>query len=233
MPNSLKSVIDCVLFDLDGTLVDTACDFQQVLDRMMDETGLERIDPLLVHQNVSDGARALVRLAFGLQEGETGFDEKLSRLLDYYDEQLAHTDARLYPGLEELLANLEAVKIPWGIVTNKPEKYSMRLLENLQLDTRCQCLVCPEHVTNRKPDPEPIIHACQQLSVNIERTVYVGDHLRDMQAAKSASAIAVAAQYGYLNPNTRIEDWPADHIAASAADLEPILYGLLTSGVGE
>ena len=209
MVDSLKSALDCVLFDLDGTLIDTAADFQHVLDRMMDEENQPRIDPLLVHQNVSDGARALVKLAYGLEEGASSFSEKLNKLLDYYYAQLNDTEAQLYPGMPELLAQLEADSIPWGIVTNKPLKYSLRLLANLQLASRCQCLICPEHVTNRKPDPEPILLACEQVSARIERTVYVGDHLRDMQAAKSAQTIAIAAEYGYLNPDSRIEQWPA------------------------
>ncbi|MCB1672885.1 MAG: HAD-IA family hydrolase [Gammaproteobacteria bacterium] len=223
MDDKLNTGIECVLFDLDGTLIDTAADFRQVLDQMLDEQELPRITPERIHQTVSDGARALVSLAFGLTDRDPDFEPLLQKLLDRYYEQLDNTLAQPYPGILALLEKLEKATIPWGVVTNKPEKYSLRLLQQLQLLDRCGSLVCPEHVQQRKPDPESLLLACRQLNRNYERTVYIGDHLRDMQAARNADIIAVAAAYGYLGADTRIEEWPADFIIRSAADLEPLL----------
>jgi len=221
--DSLDTGIECVLFDLDGTLVDTAADFQQVLDSMLDREKLPRVTGEQVHQTVSDGARALVRLAFGLEEQDAAFAGRLQELLDLYYEQLTQTSASPYPGVIPLLTRLENSNIPWGVVTNKPEKYSLRLLENLQLLDRCGSLVCPEHVQERKPNPESLLLACQQLQRDTERTVYVGDHLRDMQAAKNADVIAVAATYGYLGADERTEEWPADFLINSISELEGLL----------
>ena len=223
LDNTLDTGIECVLFDLDGTLVDTAADFQQVLDYMLDQESMSRVTSERVHQTVSDGARALVKLAFDLEEPQPEFASRLEQLLDLYYVQLQQTAATPYPGVPQLLSRLESSGIPWGVVTNKPEKFSLRLLENLQLLERCGSLICPEHVQERKPNPEALLLACQQLDCNTERTVYVGDHLRDMQAAKNADLIAIAATYGYLGPDVRAEEWPADFLINSISELEGLL----------
>ncbi|MBL4820092.1 MAG: HAD-IA family hydrolase [Gammaproteobacteria bacterium] len=220
---TLSTSIQCVLFDLDGTLIDTAADFQQVLNILMDKEGRQRVPSERINQTVSDGARALVKLAFEIDEDHADFGRYLEQLLDLYYEQLQHTVARPYPGVLELLEKLEASNILWGIVTNKPEKYTRLLLEKLDLLQRCGTLVCPEHVSARKPNPEPLLLACKQLDCDTERTVYIGDHIRDMQAAKNAEIIAIAAQYGYLAPDTSIDQWNADFIIKSAGDTENLL----------
>ena len=189
----LETSIDCVLFDLDGTLIDTAPDFVRVVSRLRAEHELPALAEELIYQTVSDGARALVRLAFAIDESHERFEPLRLRLLDLYEEQLAQTEASLYPGMSQLLDDLDASAIPWGIVTNKPEKYTRLLLDKLGLLQRCQALVCPEQVRERKPNPESIFLACQLLNRQTERTVYIGDHLRDVQAAKAADVIAVAA----------------------------------------
>ena len=219
----LQTDIECVLFDLDGTLVDTATDFVQVLNVMMDEEGVSRTPESRIRQTVSDGARGLVRLAFGGEPGEADFDRRLERLLTLYFETLQQTRAEPYPGMDALLAKLERAGVPWGVVTNKPEKYSLRLMENLRLHERCGVLICPDHVANRKPDPEGLLLACKTLGCGTERSIYVGDHIRDMQAAKNADLIAVAAAYGYLGENDHIDQWQADFVIHAAADLEPLL----------
>lgn len=223
MSSALQTGIECVLFDLDGTLVDTAADFTLVLDAMLDAAGRSRVAPERIHQTVSDGARALIRLGFELEETDPEFAGRLQDLLDRYYEQLRDTRAMPYPGVLDLLSSLEGAGIAWGVVTNKPEKYSLRLMENLDLLARCGCLICPEQVQQRKPHPEPLLLACQRLARRTERTVYVGDHLRDMQAARHADMIAVAAAYGYLSAECRIGEWPADFIIGSVSDLERLL----------
>ncbi len=212
-----------MLFDLDGTLIDTAPDFIKVVNQLLEEHDKTPIDSELIYQTVSDGARALVKLAFDITDKHTEFPQLNRRLLKLYYEQLQNTEAFLYPNISELLNNLDASEIAWGIVTNKPEKYSKLLLNKLGVMDKCKSLVCPEHVTNRKPHPEPILLACQQLGCDIERTVYIGDHTRDIQAAKNADVIAIAAAYGYLSANTNVEEWGADFILRSAKQIQPLL----------
>ncbi|MEC7604928.1 MAG: HAD-IA family hydrolase [Pseudomonadota bacterium] len=222
----LDTSIECVLFDLDGTLIDTALDFIKALGRLTAENNQPPVKDLRVQQTVSDGARALIKLAFDITENDDRFASLNQRLLDLYLEQLEDTDATLYPGLSYLLAQLEKVGIPWGIVTNKPEIYSRQLLDKLNLLTRCGVLVCPDHVSERKPHPEPIFLACDRLSCSTERTVYLGDHIRDIQAAKNADVIAVAAAYGYLSPEVKVEEWFADFILRSSEQALPLLNSL-------
>ena len=222
----MQTSIACVLFDLDGTLIDTAPDFVVVMGSLLREYGRPEISESRVRQTVSDGARTLVKLGFAIDESDPGFGERRQRLLDLYGEQLAATQAALYPGLAELLDRLEAEEIPWGIVTNKPERYSTLLLLRLGLLERCGVLICPEHVSATKPSPESILLACDKLGAEPERTVYIGDHLRDMQAAKNADVIAVAAAWGYLSADSRAEDWPADFILREARQTESLLNTL-------
>ncbi len=219
----LDTSIECVLFDLDGTLVDTAPDFVLVLNALRAENELPPVATELVRQTVSDGARALVQLGFELQPEEDGFDALHQRLLTLYQAQLTQSQASLYPGMGELLDSLETAQIPWGIVTNKPECYSLTLLESLALRQRCQALVCPDHVQHRKPHPEPILLACAQLGVATERTVYLGDHIRDIQAAKNADVIAIAATYGYLAADAKPEQWYADFLLQDPSQTQSLL----------
>lgn len=223
MKQELETSIECVLFDLDGTLIDTAADFVKVVNLLLEEHDKPAISSESIHHTVSDGARALVKLAFDMEEDHQDFPALNQRLLDLYYLQLASTEATLYPGINELLIKLEQQEIPWGIVTNKPEKYSILLLEKLGLTERCGVLICPDHVTERKPHPEPILLACQKLGCGTERTVYIGDHIRDIQAAKNADVIAIAAAYGYLAADAKVEEWYADFILQSATQTESLL----------
>ena len=226
MSSLLQTSIECVLFDLDGTLIDTAPDFVAVVKQLLAEHGKPPLSRDSIYHTVSDGARALVKLAFGIDEDHAEFVELTQRLLHLYYQQLQVTDAALYPGLDGLLAKLERQQIPWGIVTNKPEKYTSLLLDKLNLRSRCGTLVCPDHVSQRKPHPEPILLACRQLGVGTERTVYIGDHRRDIEAAKNADVIAIAAAYGYLARDTKIEQWMADFILHSPDQTEALLNSL-------
>lgn len=223
MTETLETSIECVLFDLDGTLIDTAPDFTLVVNKLLAEHDRDALSHEAIHLNVSNGARALVKNAFGIEETEDGFSSLLQRLLELYFEQLDNTLATLYPGLDDLLKQLESQEIPWGIVTNKPEKYSIRLLEQLELSSRCSVLICPDHVSNTKPHPEPILLALERLGCGSERAVYLGDHIRDIQAAKNADVIAIAAAYGYLSADTKVQEWYADFILQSSEQTTSLL----------
>ena len=219
----LETSIDGVLFDLDGTLIDTAPAFTLVVNKLLAEHDKVPLPSEVIHLNVSNGARALVKNAFEIDEAHNDFADLLQRLLALYFEQLNSTVATLYPGLDDLLTQLEAQNIPWGIVTNKPEKYSIRLLEKLHLSSRCSVLVCPDHVSKTKPHPEPIFFALEKLGRDSERCVYIGDHIRDIQAAKNADVIAIAAAYGYLAEDAKVEEWYADFILQSSEQTTSLL----------
>ncbi len=213
------TAITSVLFDLDGTLVDTAADFAAVLDEMTAAAGIAPVTPESVHQTVSNGARALVELAFGIDEQDVQFKALHTRLLALYGERILQTQSTLYPGMERLLSFLEQRGIHWGVVTNKPEQFSIPLLRSLGLLDRCQTLVCPEHVTFTKPHPEPLLLACRQLGCEPSAGVYVGDHPRDISAGQQAGMYTVAAAYGYVPASPPVSEWGADMIVAHVNDI--------------
>ncbi|MFT5577249.1 MAG: 2-phosphoglycolate phosphatase [Bermanella sp.] len=215
-------MIQAVLFDLDGTLIDTAPDFVRVLNGMRQRRNLSDIAYERVHATVSEGARALVELGFELSEGDQDFEALRQELLDNYRQQLS-VESRLYPGMNDVLAWLKARNISWGIVTNKPLLYAEPLIRDLQLQERCKSLVCPDHVKQRKPHAEPILLACSQLGVDAKSSVYVGDHRRDIEAGKNAGSTTIACSYGYINSQDPAESWNADYTVKHAIDIIQIL----------
>lgn len=211
----------CVLFDLDGTLVDTAADFEHVLGSLCLDEGVAVPSSASVHATVSSGARALLGLAFDNDPANPRFEPLLFDMLGRYEQQIKLTRSSLYPGMDRLLLELEQRKIPWGVVTNKPERFSKPLLCSLGLQSRCNVLVCPDHVTHSKPHPEPLLLACELVNRPPDFTVYVGDHPRDIIAGKAAGMRTIAAAYGYLPSEPCISEWGADLIVK---DVEQITY---------
>jgi N-acetyl-D-muramate 6-phosphate phosphatase len=209
---NLDTSIECVLFDLDGTLIDTAPDFVIALNLLLTQQGKQPLNARVITQTVSDGAKALVALGFGIDEKAEEFASLHTQLLALYLEQIESTQSTLYPGMENLLDSLEKAGIPWGIVTNKPRLYATALLSRLALLARCPVLVCPDDVQDKKPHPESLLFALSVLKCDPARCVYIGDHIRDMQAAKNADLIAIAASYGYLADGVDPAEWPADFI---------------------
>ena len=147
---TLDTSIECVLFDLDGTLVDTAPDFVIALNLLLAQHGKQALDACVISRTVSDGAKALVSLGFGIDEKAEGFAPLHTDLLALYLKQIETTRSVLYPGMESLLDSLERAGIPWGIVTNKPRLYATALLSRLSLLSRCPVLVCPDDVEEKK-----------------------------------------------------------------------------------
>ncbi len=215
-----------VLFDLDGTLLDTAQDFHRVINRMLTEAGRDEIDYDSLRTQVSNGARAMVCHAFELDTNAESFPRLHQQLLDYYAEQLL-VSSTLFPGMAELLIWLEQQGIHWGIVTNKPQRFTLPLLQALKLDERCGSVICPEDVSRAKPDPEGLLLACRQLGVQPEQSIYVGDHVRDIEAGRAARMRTIAAGWGYLNPGERAEEWCSDHISQRSTDLQPLLHSIM------
>ncbi|MDT8429010.1 MAG: HAD-IA family hydrolase [Pseudomonadales bacterium] len=216
--------VRAVLFDLDGTLLDTAADFHHCLQQLATELKLPQPDPRAVNQTVSSGARALLQLLTGQDELAPEFPVHLQRLLSLYAEQIKHSQATLYSGMQELLADLQQRNLPWGIVTNKPEQYTLVLLQQLGLSAECSLVICPEQVRHCKPDPEPLLLASQQLLLPSAHCIYIGDHPRDILAARAAGMFSIAAAYGYLPPEPCISSWGADLTVDSAEEIRNWLF---------
>ena len=213
---------DAVLFDLDGTLADTAQDLAYALNQTLLHYGrkplpFERIRPVVSH-----GAIALLRLGFGLQPDDHGFEERRLFLLDVYKNNLCRETA-LFPGMAAVLETLESDRRPWGIVTNKPSWLTDPLIEAMHLQQRAACVVSGDTCRNRKPHPEPILHACTGLGLAPEDTWYVGDAGRDMVAGRAAGCVTIGALYGYLHPDDPPESWQSDLHVDSPGQLLQLL----------
>ncbi|MDR3385839.1 MAG: HAD-IA family hydrolase [Rudaea sp.] len=216
------SDIRAVLFDLDGTLVDSAPDLIVAMQRLRTEEGESPADAAGVGAIVSKGGRAMLRRGFPGAD-EARIESFLPRFLDLYFEAIAvHT--RTYPGIDAALAALDNCRVPWGIVTNKPGWLARALLAELKLDARCAALVCGDCLATRKPDPEPILRACTLAGVDAAHSVYVGDDVRDIEAGRRAGTMTVAAGWGYLAGEDP-RGWQADIVVAMPHDL-PAALGL-------
>jgi phosphoglycolate phosphatase len=209
LPTSLAQH-GAVFFDLDGTFIDTAPDFEYVLNNLRAAHNLPPLPYQDIRNTVSNGARALITLAFDLNEGDDGFETLKNDLLREYARHLA-IKSTPFDGIIELIEMLESRNIPWGIITNKPSQFTLPLLKALELDHRAAAIVCPDQVTHAKPHAEPMLLACTHADVNPSECIYVGDHIRDIQAGQAANMYTVACRFGYVG-NEVLENWHADSI---------------------
>ncbi len=215
------SALRAVIFDLDGTLVDTAGDFIPVVQALRAEAGLAPMDEDRIRATVSNGARALVTLALGLEESDPDFEERRLRLLELYD-RIIGEHAGLYPGMAALLADIESRGLAWGIATNKPRGLTEKLLGTLGLEPGS--LVCPDDVTHRKPHPESLERACAELRCAPGEAIYVGDHARDIEAGRSAGLYTIAAAYGYIEADDSADSWGADRLIDHSEELAAVVF---------
>ena len=218
--------LQAVLFDLDGTLLDTAPDMVGALNDLRAEQSLAPVDYAMARAHVSHGAFGLVDAAFG--RIDTAERQRLrDRFLEIYASRVA-TATTLFDGMETVLNQVEADGLAWGVVTNKPGNLTEPLLAALGLLSRCACVVSGDTVAKRKPHPEPLLHAMRQLNAkskpsDVGQLMYVGDADRDIQAGKAAGMITVAATYGYIPPDEDPLQWNADHIIEHPPQLLDIL----------
>jgi len=210
--------IASVLFDLDGTLLDTADDLGAALNHVLAHYNKPLVAAKDYRPIASDGALGLLNLGFGSDIKQYDYDVLRKQFLDYYQENIAEHTC-LYPGVAELLQQLEADNIPWGIITNKPEGLTKLLLPHYPEFSNCAVMVGGDTLAKRKPDPEPILHACQQINVDHKQCFYVGDALRDIQAGNSALMKTFVANWGYILANENCQTWQADHIINMPTDL--------------
>jgi 2-phosphoglycolate phosphatase len=220
-PRGLKAVI----FDLDGTLLDTAPEFIAVVHRLCQEHELERLPEALIRSKVSHGARALVTLSLGIQPEDPGFEEKRLRLLEIYSGQLGSA-TQPYAGIEELLLSLAGAGLPWGISTNKPSTYTYPLLDSMALNPAPGSVVCGDEVSQPKPHPESLYLNCRHLGCEPQAAIYVGDHPRDIEAGRAAGMRTIAAAYGYIDHDDDPARWGADAIAHSPFELAELMMDL-------
>jgi N-acetyl-D-muramate 6-phosphate phosphatase len=215
--HSSRHRIRAVLFDFDGTLADTATDLGNALNRMRIERGLASLPISDMRPHASSGARGLLRIGFGIQPGDADYTAMRETFLNYYSERVC-VDTRLFPGVSELLRSLDAIGIAWGIVTNKPTRFTLAILSTLQLTPACT--VCGDTTPHPKPHPAPLLLAAERLGLASQSCCYVGDDLRDIQAARAAQMRAVAVEYGYTGTdNGNPATWNADVLIAHPREL--------------
>jgi phosphoglycolate phosphatase len=212
---------ESILFDLDGTLVDTAPDMVSALRDLQQQYGLDPIAYDLGRSQVSNGALGLLRIGFP-DSDEKGHQDLLCQFIDLYKDRLARESA-LFAGLDELLCELEDAGRPWGVVTNKPAHLTNPLLEQLRLTKRCACIVSGDTLEHRKPHPAPLLYACELAGVEPSRTMYAGDAARDIEAGHAAEMTTIAVSYGYITADDDPLRWGAEHIAASTEELTQIV----------
>lgn len=206
--NGQRERIRAVLFDLDGTLLDTAPDMIGAMNALRAAERLPPLDYEAARAQVSHGSNGLMRIAFPDTEGEE-FERLRDRFLELYRERLAD-ETDFFPGGAAMLAQLESAALPWGIVTNKPGWLAEPLLAELALDRRMACLVSGDTLPVRKPHPLPLLHAAESIGIAPAACVYVGDALRDIEAARAAGMRPVVASFGYVSAADEHHLWPAE-----------------------
>ena len=211
-----------VLFDMDGTLLDSAPDFIAICHAMRTERGLEPVADKLIRDNVSGGARAMVAANFNMSVDDDGFEALRLEFLERYQNHCAVL-TRPFDGIGQLLNEIEQAKMIWGVATNKPVRYAEPIMQQLSLAERSAVLVCPDHVSRSKPDPEMILLACEKMGVAPSATLFVGDDERDIEAGRAAGCKTAAVSYGYIHPQDNPRNWGADVVVDSPMELRDVL----------
>jgi phosphoglycolate phosphatase len=207
---------------MDGTLLDTSPDFIAICQAMLAERGLPAVDGKLIHDVISGGARAMVSAAFALSPDAPEFEALRLEFLERYQVGCA-VHSHLYEGMAELLADIEKANLIWGVVTNKPVRFAEPIMQQLGLAERCAVLICPDHVKNSKPDPEPLLLACSKLDLDPASVLFVGDDLRDIESGRDAGTKTAAVRYGYIHPSDNPNHWGADVVVDRPLDLRKVL----------
>lgn len=206
-----------VLFDLDGTLADTAPDLAAALNHVRRLDGLPEVSVSQLRPHTSGGARGLIQAGYGFGPEHADFERIKTEFLNYYESHLAE-NSRLFDDIDALLHTLEARDIPWGVVTNKSMRFTPAVLKGLQLERRASVVIGGDSTPHSKPHPEPLFEACRRLNVAPGRSVYLGDDLRDVQAARAAGMPVVATAWGYLGTGDPPQAWGADVVIESPLD---------------
>ena len=204
MPPQIKAV----LFDLDGTFADTAPDLAAALNHARASRNLPPLPLEVLRPQASHGSRGLLKTGFDIEPEHPDYDALRDIFLDYYAKNICvHT--RLFGDTAQLIAELEQRNIEWGIVTNKPHRYTVPLMQALGYAERASCLISGDTCKHAKPHPEPLLKACELIGITPDECLYLGDDLRDMQAANAAGMRGIIANYGYVSADASVENWHA------------------------
>jgi N-acetyl-D-muramate 6-phosphate phosphatase len=214
-------MIKAVLLDLDGTLADTAPDLTFALNRVRAARGLPALPLAATRPVASQGARGLIGAGFGIHPGDSGYDALRDEFLAVYADNLCR-ETRLFAGIPELLDRLEARALPWGIVTNKAERFTFPLLDLLGVRGRSACVIGGDTTGKIKPHPEPLLAASRAIGLAPQSCIYLGDDRRDVEAGQAAGMKTAIAMWGYLNGQDP-ENWNADHMFEEPRDLLRLL----------
>ncbi len=214
--------VRAVLFDLDGTLIDSAPDLAGAGNDMRIARGLGAYPLAHFRSMVGSGARGMVGRALEVGPDDDAFAELRDEFLRRYEARMTR-DTRVFPDMLPVLAALNAHGVPWGIVTNKATRFSEPIVRALGLLPQAATLVCGDTTPHAKPHPEPLLEAARRIGVPAANCMYVGDDLRDVQAGRAGGMTTVAVRWGYLGAAEPIDAWGADHIAQTPADLLKLL----------
>ncbi len=209
-------MVKAVLLDLDGTFADTAPDLGAALNHVRESEGLAPLPLETIRPQASHGARGLLKIGFGIEPDAPRYEALRTEFLAYYDSHICVRTA-LFAGMSELLERLEQAGVRWGIVTNKPHRFTVPLMEALGYAGRAACLVSGDTCARAKPHPDPLFKACAIMGLDTADCLYLGDDLRDMQAAYAARMRGIVARWGYITADAGT--WPADGAIDSPAEL--------------
>ena len=215
-----------ILFDLDGTLVDTAPDLANALNYLLEQENETPLPFEQIRPHASHGTVALIKVGFGIDESDSRFERFRQEIIDHYLEHIADESA-LFEGMVSVLEQLEQNAHPWGVVTNKPGFLTQPLLEQLNLWDRAAVVVSGDTLKQRKPDPTPLLYACEQIGSRPEASIYVGDAERDISAGRAAGMHTITAHYGYIADDDNPTSWRADREVTHASQLTTLIRELL------
>ncbi|MEO6320018.1 MAG: HAD-IA family hydrolase [Polaromonas sp.] len=214
--------IDAVLFDLDGTLIDSAPDLGAAADKMRTDRGLESLPASAYRPMAGAGARGMIAVAFGLKPGDAGFDGLKEEFFSNYEVRLVD-QTYVFEGVDELISRICQGGLKWGVVTNKSARFTVPLTQAMPLFNTAQTIISGDTMPHAKPHPAPLLEAARQLELAPERCIYVGDDERDIVAGRAAGMHTIAAAYGYLGAVANTVGWKADFTIAEPSDLLKLL----------
>ena len=214
----LKHPIRAILFDLDGTLIDSAPDLGAAADQMRVSRGMPSLPMADYRPHAGSGARGMLRVAFGMSPEDAQFADMREEFFQNYERRMTQ-DTEIFDGVEEMLTNIVARQLQWGVVTNKSKRFTEPLSRQMSLFASAGAVVSGDTTPHSKPHPEPLLEAARRIGVAPEHCVYVGDDERDIIAGKAAGMYTVAAVYGYLGEKQSVEHWQADDVIESPHEL--------------
>ena len=211
-----------LLFDLDGTLIDSAPDLGAAADKMRTDRGLPSLDYALYRPMAGSGARGMLEIAFGMGPEHPDYENFKEEFLSNYEKAMT-VHSVIFDGVQDLLVHLQELGLRWGVVTNKSQRFTLPLTAQILLFASAQAIVSGDTTPHAKPHPEPLFEAARRMQLSPEHCWYVGDDERDIVAGKAAGMTTVAAHYGYLGSQAEVLSWGADHIIHSPLALAALL----------